>query len=154
MFRNEKPITDPRQKAVRDRVRASYNRLQLLSTNSDDLQNAGQLPAPSSCSRAFDTALLSILQVSVFFYGATGSRCARGSSARCRCTTASRCPQAWRMLDDFISSAASPEESLRLLSKVPPEAAASYVIAVESQITAAPGMPDADARARHSLRAM
>ncbi len=41
LFRTEKPLTDSKLKAVRDRVRASYSRCRLIAAGSDDLQNAG-----------------------------------------------------------------------------------------------------------------
>ncbi len=44
LFRTEKPLTDAKLKAVRERVRASFSRLRLITQASDDLQNAGAPP--------------------------------------------------------------------------------------------------------------
>jgi hypothetical protein len=44
LFRAEKPLTDVKLKAVRERVRASFSRLRLITQASDDLQNAGATP--------------------------------------------------------------------------------------------------------------
>jgi hypothetical protein len=45
LFRAEKPLTDLKLKAVRERVRASFSRLRLITQTSDDLQNAGEMRA-------------------------------------------------------------------------------------------------------------
>jgi hypothetical protein len=44
LFRTEKPLTDSKLKAVRERVRASYSRRRLIASGSDELQNAGAFP--------------------------------------------------------------------------------------------------------------
>jgi hypothetical protein len=42
LFRSERPLTDSKDKAVRERVRQSFSRLRLIAAGSDDLQNAGE----------------------------------------------------------------------------------------------------------------
>ena len=44
LFRSERPLTDSKLKAVRERVRHSFSRLRLIAPGTDDLQNAGQTP--------------------------------------------------------------------------------------------------------------
>jgi hypothetical protein len=48
LFRAEKPLTDAKLKAVRERVRASFSRLRLITQASDDLQNAGESHAAAA----------------------------------------------------------------------------------------------------------
>jgi hypothetical protein len=53
LFRSEKPLADAKKKAVRDRVRVSFLRLNLIKSGSDELQNEGERIQPRPLARLF-----------------------------------------------------------------------------------------------------
>ena len=59
LFRSEKPLTDPKLKAVREHVRACYMRRRLVTQGSDDLQNSGESSLTSISSPTLHVFLLS-----------------------------------------------------------------------------------------------